>query len=112
MTFKIIQALPKDIYINLFSNYDYYLQKELKVFYFDQYTKIVEREPVLADIESIAKTIPISKINIYAKMKEKIEIEKILSIFRIFSEVEYSSIYISYKNIKSYCERSFKACWS
>ena len=79
---KIIQALPKYIYINLFSNYDYYLQKELKSSFTDQYTKIVEREPVLADIESIAKTIPISKINIYAKNeKEKIEIEKILSDF-------------------------------
>ena len=79
---KIVQALPKNIYINLFSNYDYYLQKELKSNFTDQYAKIVEREPVLADIESIAKTIPVSKINIYARNdKEKGEVEKVLSKF-------------------------------
>lgn len=64
---KLLSALPKQTYVNLFSIREYYLQKNLKNNFTSRYAKIVEGMPkLITDLKKVAEKEDIPKINIVA----------------------------------------------
>jgi HAD superfamily hydrolase (TIGR01484 family) len=72
---SLLRALPKHIYLDIFSTNDYYHQKSLTNEFTNRYRKFVGRFPILVDdLKTIAITYPITKINIIALRDNEKEI--------------------------------------
>ena len=84
---NLLNAIPKNTYVNIFSTKDYFLEKSLENDFTKKYAKFVGKYPkIVNDVKKIVEEEAIPKINIYAFSES--EIEKIAkSIGRLLNSI-------------------------